>query len=57
MLEDLRQKVIYLNAKFDKNESIWWDYIAKHMEMCWTDKSDECSKKVHDFLKMDWGRT
>lgn len=30
LLEDLRQKCVYLNSKFGGNEVTWWDYMGNH---------------------------
>ncbi len=30
IMEDLRQKCVFLNSKFNSSEHLWWDYMAVH---------------------------
>jgi hypothetical protein len=54
VLEDLRQKCIYLNAKFDGNETIWWEYVKMHDNLCWNANHEVCSRMIHDTQGMSW---
>lgn len=54
ILENLRQKWIYQNAKKNKNEKIWWEYVKQAHSKWYKDISEDCSKLIHNDLKLDY---
>lgn len=58
ILANLRQKCIYLNSMKDhNNDKLWWDYVIKAHQMCYSDFSEDCSTSVHNFLSIDYTQT
>lgn len=58
VMENLRQKCIYLNAKKNKNNAEdWWNYVTKAHSTCYTDFTEDCSKTVHNKLGLDYAAT
>ena len=52
LLEDLREKCIYEN---DANQ--WWAYMRRVHQLCYNNIGEDCSKKAHQHLGMDYGKT
>jgi len=50
--ENLRQKCIWM-----ADPEIWWDYMERAHAACYTDFTEDCSKAVHQDLKISWDKT
>jgi hypothetical protein len=58
ILENLRQKCIYLNAmKNKKDDSSWWNYVKKAHSRCYNDFTEDCSKEIHNELSINYAET
>lgn len=55
--EDLRQKCLYNNLAKNKNTSMWFSYIERAHSTCRTILNEDCSKRVHDYLGLDFTAT
>ena len=63
ILENLRQKWIFLFAKFNGNERKWWEYILtrnrliQESSICFDKYSEKCSLEVHKKISISWDDT
>lgn len=58
ILEDLRQKCIY-NQYYESPSTryAWWAYMSLVHKNCYSVINEDCSKKAHATLFMDWEKT
>lgn len=63
ILENLRQKCVFLLSKFNGASHKWWEYIRTRNSLLETNPkcedrfSVDCSKLVHSRIKMDYAET
>jgi hypothetical protein len=55
--EDLRQKCLYQNLSKAGNQMKWFDYIDRVHATCHNVINEECSKRAHEKLKLNWDET
>ena len=49
---------MYINSIQDKKtDTLWWEYIKKIHEKCYTELSEDCSKLIHSDLNIDYDKT
>lgn len=51
-MEDLRQKCLH-----DAEPSKWWDYISRVHSTCYSVINEDCSKRAHEHLGLNWDKT
>ena len=63
ILENLREKCVFLYAKFNGNEKKWWEYMLTRSRLIressiWFDKySEKCSQEAHKLTYISWDDT
>jgi len=58
ILEDLRQKCIYMKSYEDlRDRSIWWDYMKYVHQNCYNFINEDCSRAAHKKLGMEFAET
>lgn len=43
--------------KTQSSDYLWWRYVKKAHQRCYDDFSEDCSKAIHDYLKLDFDAT
>jgi hypothetical protein len=58
LLANIRQKWIYKHSmKTKKNDADWWEYVTKAHASCYTDFTEDCSKRIHEKVGIDYNTT
>ena len=57
VLEDLRQKCLWNNLAAQNTTDLWWDYIARVHSTCYSVVNEDCSKRAHVKLGLDYKDT
>lgn len=57
MLEDLRQACLWKNLKSTNQTELWWEYIEKVHQTCYSVINQECSERAHTLLNLSWSET
>lgn len=47
IMEDLREKCLWMKLKAEGNEEKWWQYMQYVHRLCYEEVNEECSKKGH----------
>jgi hypothetical protein len=58
ILEDLREKCLYEKTYKDKStRQVWWEYMAFVHKNCYNVINEDCSKRAHDRLGLNFEET
>ena len=57
VLEDLRQLCLWDNMSKAGNTVGWWDYIKRVHSTCNSVINEDCSRRAHEYLQIDWEQT
>lgn len=57
VLEDLRQKCMWNDLSASGQEDKWWKYITKVHQTCYSVIGEDCSKRAHSKLGLNWDTT
>ena len=57
VLEDVRQLCLWDNLKAENKTIQWWKYMQRVHSTCYSIINEDCSKRAHDWLKLDWTAT
>lgn len=57
VMEDIRQKCIFQDAKYNAADRTWWDYMAVHRELCSDNLTESCSREVHRQVGLNFTTT
>mgnify|MGYP000619174661 CR=1 FL=1 len=57
VLEDLRQLCLWENLSATNETEKWWSYINKVHQTCYSVINEDCSRRAHTLLGLDWTAT
>lgn len=56
-MEDLRQKCLHTTLTFNQNATAFFNYIERVHSTCYTVINEDCSRRAHEHLGLDWDKT
>ena len=57
ILEDLRQACLWRNLQSTNQTDLWWDYIERMHQSCYSVLNQDCSQRAHTKLGLSWTDT
>ena len=57
VLEDVRQLCLWENLSAKNDTYSWWKYIKRIHSTCYSVINEDCSKRAHEFVDLDWDTT